>query len=176
MAAILFPFGVRLSTWLCAAAFLALALWRWDWRSIAAAAAWIWGFEIAFQVASIAEGHHDTTVVARIGWILIGVPVLAFLSAWVRPDRRLFIAAVLCFAGWVVIGFHVNDHTMVGFDPYAEALNEGAKTIWALAYLVPLLRAASAASASVSGTQRSLRFGGRRIGLPPVGAAGRLER
>jgi hypothetical protein len=161
MAAILFPFGVRLSTWGCAAAFTALALRRWDWRPIAAAVAWMWGFEIAFQVASIAEGHHDTTVAARFGWILIGVPVVAFLTAWVRPDRRLFSAAVLCFGAWIVIGFHVNDHTTVGFDPYAEASNELAKTMWAVAYLVPLLGAASAARASVSGTPRTLRIRGR---------------
>lgn len=172
-AAILFPFGVRLSTWICAGAFIALALRRWDWRPIAAAAAWLWGFEITFQVASIAEGHHDTTVVARLGWILIGVPVVVLLSAWVRPDWRLLIAAVLCFGAWIVIGFHVNDHTTVGFDPYAEAFNELAKTLWAVAYLVPLLGAASAASAGGSGSPRPRVVRGSGAGLRPIGADAR---
>jgi hypothetical protein len=176
MAAVLFVDGVRLSTWICAAAFILLALRTRDWRPLAAAAAWMWGFEIVFQVISIAEGHHDTSVAARLGWILVGLPVVALLTNWVRPDRRLLLAAGCCFAAWVLIGFHVNDHTAVGFDSFAEALNEAAKTLWAVAYLVPLLGASSIALARVSGLGRALRTPRRGVGLPPTGGAAQRSR
>jgi hypothetical protein len=47
----------------------------------------------------------------------------------------------LVFAVWVAAGFHVNvnERGLAGFDPTAEVLNEGSKTLWAAAYLVPLL-------------------------------------
>jgi len=54
----------------------------------------------------------------------------------------------------------VNEHGLVGLDPTAEALNELAKTLWALAYLVPLL--------SVTVLQSPLRWY-RRPGRQPEG-------
>jgi hypothetical protein len=58
----------------------------------------------------------------------------------VRPSPPLLLAAVAVFLVWCATGFHVNAHAKVGFDPSAEALNEAAKTLWALAYLLPLWR------------------------------------
>ena len=138
MKEILFPFGVRISTWLTIGAFLGLALWRRDWRPLVAGVAWIWGFEILFQVTAIVAGHDDTSTAARLGWVLLGVPIVVCASNWVRPDPWLLAAAICVFGAWVASGFHVNDHTMVGFDTGAEVLNEAAKILWAAAYLWPL--------------------------------------
>jgi hypothetical protein len=137
-AAVLFPFGVRLSTWLAVGAFLALAAYRRDWRPLLAAIAWIWAFEVAFQITSIAAGHHGASAVGRLGYILIGVPVVVCATAWVRPDGWLLAAAALCFVVWISTGFDVNGHAMVSFDPIGEGLNEASKTLLALAYLLPL--------------------------------------
>ena len=66
--------------------------------------------------------------------------VFWFRDAVPKPDLWLMaLVAVVCVA-WVATGFHVDSHGMVGFEPSAEALNEAAKTLWALAYLVPLCR------------------------------------
>ena len=144
-AAILFPFGVRLSTWVAAAAFLALAAYRRDCRPLLAAVAWIWGFEIVFQLTSIAAEHHDASVAGRLGYILVGVPIIVCVTAWIRPDGWLLAAAATCFVVWIATGFHVNEHTMASFDPIGEGLNEAAKTLLAVAYLLPLWRSRRAA-------------------------------
>lgn len=136
---ILFPFGVRLSTWLVSAAFVGLAVWRRDWRSLLAAAAWIWGFEVAFQLVAIATRAGTTPAVSRLGWVVIGVPVVVFAANWVRPEPRVFAAALALFAVWVATGFDVNGHGDPHINVTAEVLNELAKTVWALAYLLPLL-------------------------------------
>lgn len=137
-ATVLFPFGVRLSTWLAGAAFVGVAVWRRDWRPLAAGFAWIWGFEVAFQVACIAAGYNFTPVVTRLGWVLVGIPIVVGLSSWVRPDWRIFLAAAAMFGVWGLAGFGVNTHETV-YSVGDEILNEATKTLWALAYLVPLL-------------------------------------
>lgn len=139
LAEFLFLGGVRLSTWICVAAFLVLALLRRDWRPLAAGAAWLWSFEAVFQLAVIAAGYNATPPETRLGWVFIGVPVVVFLSAWVRPDPRLLAAAAACFAAWVLTGFRVNAHALAGLNVEGEVWNEAVKTLCALSYLVPLL-------------------------------------
>lgn len=89
------------------------------------------------------------------------------------PDRPY--RSSLVWAVWIATGFHVNGHTMTGLDPSAEALNEGAKTLWALAYLVPLMRSSRAEGATVSvairdrlGTIGALRLRDRTADLAPL--------
>lgn len=100
----------------------------------------MWGFEVVFQITSIAAGNQDATVAGRLGYILIGVPIVVCVTSWVRPDGWLLAAAAACFFVWVATGFHVNAHTMSSFDPVGEGLNEAAKTLLAVAYLLPLWR------------------------------------
>lgn len=158
-AAILFPLGVRLSTWLAATAFLGLAAYRRDFRPFLAAVAWIWGFEVVFEMTSIASGHHHASVAARLGYILVGVPIVVCVTAWVRPDRWLLAAAATCFVVWVATGFHVNGHTTASLDPISEGLNEAAKTLLAVAYLVPLWRSRQAAVTRPRAVRSQLRRG-----------------
>jgi len=132
-----FPFGVRLSTWVCLAAFLVLAGMRRDWRPLLACGAWLWGFEFTFQLASIAAGHHEVTPTQRLGYILLAPPIVLFASNWVRPDPRIFAAALITFGIWLSTGFHVNT-TLIHFNVLGEVLNELSKTLWAVAYLIPL--------------------------------------
>jgi hypothetical protein len=49
----------------------------------------------------------------------------------------------------------VNFHTGTNFDATAEALNEVSKTLWALAYFLPLLRSARVATVVRSPTDAS---------------------
>ena len=134
MAHFFFPFGVRLSTCVCLAAFLVLAGMRRDWRPLLACGAWLWGFEFTFQLASIAAGHHEVTPTQRLGYILLAPPIVLFASNWVRPDPRIFAAALITFGIWLSTGFHVNT-TLIHFNVLGEVLNELSKTLWAVAYL-----------------------------------------
>lgn len=143
----MFPLGVRLSTWLAATAFLALAGWRRDRAPLLAGWAWLTGFEAIFQATALTLGHP--LPVGRDGPIfyvtlgLITVPWLAWHG--VLPSPRLMAAVAILWAVWVAAGFPVNPHQAAAVDPAAEILNEVTKTLWAAAYLWPLrsLRGAS---------------------------------
>ena len=145
VAHVLFPLGIRLSTWLVLAIFLALGLR--DRRFWLAGAAWIGSWEIAYQLSQTTEvlahwhGRGSWWAAVIVIWTYACgiVLVLAAARRGARPDLRFIAASVIVWAIWIVTGFHVNGHTMRHFDPTAEALNEAAKTLWALAYLTPLL-------------------------------------
>ena len=149
---ILFPLGVRLSTWATLGAFLVLGVR--DRRYWLAAAAWIAGFEVLYQATVTAKelidnGFHPTVWWAPVvvfGVFLLGIGFVGWAALHgARPSLPLLAAGLGVWAIWIATGFHVNGHTMTGLDPMAEALNEGAKTLWALAYLVPLMRSSRAA-------------------------------
>jgi hypothetical protein len=148
--AILFPLGVRFSTWLTAVVFVFLAIANRDRRFLLAGIAWLTGFEAAFQVASLTLGRLPLGLPGPIFFIIFGLTVVAFVTrSGVRPDLSLLFLAFAFFAAWVATGFHLNGHQhgmfslhtrIAGFDPTAELLNDVSKTLWAAAYLVPLLR------------------------------------
>lgn len=140
---ILFVFGVRLSTWLCLLAFVLLAAWRSERAPLVAAVAWLAGYEAAYQAAAMLL--HTPSPVPVVGPIsvslVVGAPlVLAAMTALgARPNPILLSLALAVFAAWLASGFHVNTDP-AAINPLGEALNEGSKTLWALAYLWPLLR------------------------------------
>jgi len=139
MTAVLFPFGARLTTWLAATVFLVVAVRQRRWEPLLAGVAWMWSFEIAFQAVSLATGKLPVGPDGPIFYIVVGCPLVAWIvHRGIRPNPWVSAAALLVFVIWIASGFHVNGHTMTGFSPAAEALNEGAKTLWAAAWLVPL--------------------------------------
>jgi hypothetical protein len=134
---IIFPVhGPRLSTDVMLAAFLVVALWRRDPRPLVAGIAWMIGFENLFEATRRPHVWHWIVFVAV---NVIGMTLLA--RKGVAPSPLLLAATLAVWGAWLATGFHVNEHTMVHFQPGAEAFNEAAKTLWALAYLVPFLRA-----------------------------------
>ena len=143
-ATILFPTGnTRLSTIVAFSAFLALAIARRSWLPIASCLAWLFGFEAAFNATLLALGRPaalDPIHFALYLAVGIGVPIW-LARRGVRPVWYLLAPAIVLWAIWAATGFHVNGHTMADFDPLADALNEGAKTLWAAAYFLPLLKA-----------------------------------
>ena len=159
---LLFPLGVRLSTWVALGVFLVLGVR--DRRYWLAAAAWIGGFEVLYQATVttkdlIHNGFHPSVWWAPVvvfGVFLLGIGFVVYAGRHgARPSLPLLAAALFVWAVWIATGFHVNGHTMTGFDPTAEALNEGAKTLWALAYLVPLMRSSRAGRASAEASPSS---------------------
>jgi hypothetical protein len=142
---VLFPLGVRLSTWVALAVFLTLGLR--DRRFWLAAAVWLVGFETLFELTSTVELLAHRPIGASAWWAL-AVDFVAYALGgafvyWaarrgILPSPLLVGVACVVWAAWIATGFHRNPHTLAGFDPTAEALNEGVKTIWALAYLLPL--------------------------------------
>ena len=141
MAWVLFPFGVRLSTWLAILAFAGLAIARKDWRPLLAGWAWITGWEATFQVFSLAFGRLPVGPDGPIFYIILGCVTVPFAARHgARPSLPILACAVGLLVLWLATGFHVNGHTTIGFDPTAEALNEAAKTLWAVAYLWPLVK------------------------------------
>jgi hypothetical protein len=158
---ILFPLGVRLSTWVVLGAFLVLGVR--DRRYWLAAAAWIGGFEVLYQATVtgrdlVNSGFHPTVwwaPVVVMGVFLLGIGFVVWAARHgARPSFPLLAAAFVVWAVWIATGFHVNDHTLTGLDPTGEALNEGSKTLWALAYLVPLWRLGRAGSGAVDVSSR----------------------
>lgn len=141
MNAILFPLGVRLSTWLALLAFMLIAAWRSERQPVLAGIAWLAGFEGAYQVAAMLI--HTPSSVPFIGPVsislIVGMPLIAAAATMLgaRPDRRLLMSAVLVFGLWLATGFHVNADA-TSMNPLGEVCNEASKTLWALAYLVPL--------------------------------------
>src|SRR5579871_3642206 len=148
----MFPLDVRLSTWVALLACGLLAAYRADWRFLVGGAAWLAGFEAAYEASSVLAGHPLPDL--RSGpFALIaagGVVVLAAGRRGVRPSGPVMVLVAAVWLVWVVTGFHVNGHDTAGLDPAAEALNEVAKTLWAIAYLLPLWR-----SAGIPGTTRA---------------------
>ncbi|MDX6480022.1 MAG: hypothetical protein QOG85_532 [Gaiellaceae bacterium] len=146
-ATILFPTGnTRLSTIVAFAAFVALALMRRSWLPLAGCVAWLFGFEAAFNATVLALGRPAALDALHfVPYLALGAG-LPFLLARraARPNWYVLAAAGGLWAIWVASGFHVNEHQMVGFDPLAEALNEGAKTLWAAAYFLPIWMATGA--------------------------------
>jgi hypothetical protein len=143
-ATILFPTGnARLSTIVAVAAFVALALSRRSWSPVAACAAWLFGFEAAFDVTGLAAGRPAALDVIHLTvYLVLAVALPLWLARrGVLPSWRLLGAALAIWLVWVATGFHVNEHSMVDFDPVAEVWNEGAKTLWAAAYFLPLWKA-----------------------------------
>lgn len=140
--AILFPLGVRLSTWLALLAFVAVAAWRSERAPIVAAIAWLAGFEAAYQLAAmLIHTPHPVPVVGPVSIsLLVGMPTIAAAMTMLgaRPHPLLLAGASLVFAAWIVAGFHVNTD-IHSIDAAGEVFNETAKTLWAAAYLMPLL-------------------------------------
>jgi hypothetical protein len=154
--AVLFPVGVRLSTWLALAAFPLLALLRRDGRALGAAAAWFFGFEGAYQATALVTGNGLPALgVAAPILVVVGAVAVAIASrARILPAWRVMTVVAAVWIAWVAIGFPANAATLAGFNPMAEVLNEAAKTLWALAYLWPLVRV-GAARASAAGVARA---------------------
>ena len=140
MSALLFPFGVRLSTLLTGLVFVSFAAAYRDKRFALAGWAWLTGFEAAFQATALALGHPlPKGIDGPIFYVVLGVITVPFaLRFWSRPSVRLMAGVAAIWVVWLATGFHVNEHEMAGFRPSAEVLNEAAKTLWAVAYLWPL--------------------------------------
>lgn len=139
--AVLFPIGVRLSTWLALAAFAALALLRRERAALAAATAWFLGFEGAYQATALATGQGLPALgLAAPILVILGATVIVAASYFgILPAWKFMVAAGIVWIVWVAIGFPANAASLAGFNPAAEALNEAAKTLWACAYLWPLV-------------------------------------
>lgn len=141
-AEILFPLGVRLSTWLLVFAFASLAASRSDRRPLLACGAWLAGFEGVYQIVwLIVKAPASVPVVGPNSIsLLVGMPIVALVltATGARPDRRLFVAALVVFAVWVGVGFPVNTGLGAPVHVLAEVLNEATKILWAVAYLLPL--------------------------------------
>lgn len=154
--AILFPFGMRLTTWACVAAFVAVAVRQRNSRVLVAACAWLIGFEAAFDVSRFVAGKAGPFVT----WVLpliVGVFTLAWATRQrILPSRRWALATVVTWTVWGAFGFAANQHTTVNFSWTAEVLNVSAKTLWAVAYLVPFLSVVGARSAETDGLRNHL--------------------
>jgi hypothetical protein len=149
---------IRTSTLVTMAVFVVLGVLR-DRRFWLAAAIWLGGFEAAFEFtvgmrSLVHSGFHpDAWWAPVVMFVAVGIVLLCVLAAVridVRPSLPLLGLAAVVWGIWLLTGFHVNEHDMVGFDPFAEALNETAKTLWAAAYLVPLWKATETAPALVA--------------------------
>jgi hypothetical protein len=151
-ATILFPTGnVRLVTILAFSAFLALALARRSWLPVAACIGWLFGFEVALDATMLALGRPPTLDAGHLALYLllgIGLPIWTARRG-TGPSLPLLAAAVAVWVVWLGTGFHVNEHSMVGFDPAAEAWNELAKLLWAAAYFLPVWKALAGAKSPV---------------------------
>lgn len=144
LATMLFLFGVRISTWLTVLVFALIAAWRSERAPMVAAIAWLASFEAAYQIAAmILRTPSPIPLVGPVSIsLLVGAPAVALLmtALGARPNRSLLGLALLVFAVWLATGFHVNTDTVI-VSPSGEALNDAAKTLWALAYLLPLWQA-----------------------------------
>ena len=129
-ATILFPFGVRLSTWIVLGVFVFLGVRRRDRRYFFAALVWLASFEAAYDVSMwVMHPQHWYLNVFFFGASVLTVTY--FGRSIPRPNLWIGAVVVALWAVWIATGFHVNDHQMIDFDPAAEAVNEAAKTLWA---------------------------------------------
>lgn len=120
---------------------LGAAVWRRRWPlGPLAVLVWLGSYEVMLGLIS---GHGLIKVLTWEQKIALVLMILLLNGlAWrvgLVPDDRWLLVTALLWAVWIAIGLPVNQHTMAGFNPAAEALNEGTKTAWGLAYLWPLL-------------------------------------
>lgn len=147
---LLFPLGVRVSTWLTVAAFSGVAVVRRDRLPLVACWAWLAGFEAAFQIADLALGRLSSNLFQPIFFLTLAAATLPLtIKAGARPSRLLFVLALAVFAIWAALGLPANGHqsgmftlhpTLTHFQLVGELLNDAAKTLLAAAYLAPLVR------------------------------------
>jgi hypothetical protein len=149
---VLFPLGVRLSTILTALAFVGLAIARRNTLPLIAGWLWLVTFEAVFQIASLILVKLPLGLFSPIFFLTLAVVTLWVTRGKVRPDWRYLTAAVVVVVVWMATGFHLNGHQhgmfslhtrIPNFDATAEVMNETAKTLWALAYFLPLVRRTS---------------------------------
>ena len=150
---ILFPLGVRLTTWLGIAAFLSVGLARRDRSPVYACFGWLLGFEAAFQIASLALGRLPVGPEGPVSVVVVGAIALPWLTRrGARPSWRLLAPALVLLGVWAVLGLPQNDaqagmfslHPHIAhFDVAGEILNEVTKTLWALAYFLRVMRSRS---------------------------------
>jgi len=139
MREVLFPLGARLSTWVALAAFVAVALQLRDRRAWLAAAAWLFGFEQAWELTGYLRAIPQHGLVPVFSHLIVGTVIVLICARFgARPWMPLLAATAVVWAIWLATGFHSNYHNMTNFEVVPEVLNETAKTLWALAYLVPL--------------------------------------
>jgi hypothetical protein len=141
---ILFPLGMRLTTWGCVAVFVAVAMKRRDSKVLVAGCVWLLGFEAAFDISRFAVGKAGPFATWALP-LIVGLFTLGW-ATWHRmlPSLPCALATAAVWLVWLAVGFPANQHTTVNFNWTAEVLNVSAKTLWALAYLLPLLRSRDA--------------------------------
>jgi hypothetical protein len=123
-------------------AFAVFAAYRRNWKPLFAAFAWMTGWEAAWQATNIALGHgHPLWLWGTYTLFVVGPASTLLACRLMTPSLFWATVLALLWIVWLATGFHSNNHTLVGFNPLAEALNEAAKTAWALVYLWPLARA-----------------------------------
>jgi hypothetical protein len=145
---IFFPGGVRLSTWIVLLIFLVLTAWRADYRPFVAALAWLWGFEAAYQITCITTGNGSPASSAP---ILIAAGIISVVVACfcgVYPSWPIVVVVAVVWIVWVAMGLPASLPSH--FNATAEVLNELAKTLWAVAYLIPLLLSSDHDAASLT--------------------------
>jgi hypothetical protein len=170
-ATILFPLGVRLSTWIVLGVFVFLGVRRRDRRYFFAALVWLAGFEAAYDVSMwVMHPQHWYLNVFFFGASVLTVTY--FGRSIPRPNLWIGAVVVALWAVWIATGFHVNDHQMIDFDPAAEAVNEAAKTLWAAAFLWSFWRLGTGGF-TLESSVRS-RTGSSVVALPLDGACDRV--
>jgi hypothetical protein len=146
---VLFPLGVRLSTILTGVAFTGLAVVRRDRLPLIAGWLWLVTFEAVFQIASLVMGDLPLGYFSPVFFLVLAAVTLCLSRRKVTPDWRYLAAALGVVVLWMATGFHLNGHQhgmfslhtrIHDFDATAEGLNVVAKTLWALAYFMPVLR------------------------------------
>ena len=173
---VFFPLGIRLSTILMALAFVCLAVVRRDTLPLLAAWLWVTTFEAAFQIASLIMHRLPLGYFTPVFFIVLAGVTLYLTRGKLRPDRRFIVASLGVLVVWMATGFHLNGHQhglfslhtrIPNFDVTAEILNVSAKTLWALAYFLPLLRQTGPdkrVGAVAAGATRGIWPRGRRTG------------
>ncbi len=170
-ATILFPLGVRLSTWIVLGVFVFLGVRRRDRRYFFAALVWLASFEAAYDVSMwVMHPQHWYLNVFFFGASVLTVAY--FGRSIPRPNLWIGAVVVALWAVWIATGFHVNDHQMIDFDPAAEAVNEAAKTLWAAAILWAFWRLGTGGFTLESSVR--LRTGSSVVALPLDGARDRV--
>jgi hypothetical protein len=133
---------IRTST-VVAAVVMVLVIWwrrRDPWPAIVAVAAWTSMFETLYHLVGIvgfqwpmANFVWQTAAVG--GWVILA----GVLGIW--PDWRPSALFALVMGAWVVAGFHANVASQTSpISLRDEILNEGAKSLLALAYLAGAVR------------------------------------